>query len=330
MKIELLPQRDKYYKANLHCHTIHSDGHLTPEEVKQSYQEQGYAVVAYTDHRYYQNHADLNDDSFLALAAMEADINEFGNCDWDFSKIKTYHLNFFDQDPGFKSTEKSKLAQPARRYDDIEYINQYIDEMKELGFLACYNHPYWSLQNYDDYKDLKGLWAMEIYNHGCEHDGLYGYNPQAYDEMLRCGQRLFCVATDDNHNSYPFGHPFCDSFGGFTMIGAEDFTYRSVMAALAKGDFYSSMGPEIYQITITDGRLLVKTSPVEKIYVQTAGRHCYRAAMKPGETLTEAEFMLDGSEGYIRLDIRDGSGKHANSNAYFLDEIWKKEWKRGR
>ncbi len=62
---------------------------------------------------------------------------------------------------------------------------------------------------------------MEIYNYGCEHDGLYGYNPQSYDEMLRLGNRLFCVSTDDNHNSYPFGDPLCDSFGGFTMIKAE-------------------------------------------------------------------------------------------------------------
>ena len=75
--------------------------------------------------------------------------------------------------------------------------NAYIKERTEAGFLCCYNHPYWSLQNYDDYKDFEGLWAMEIYNHGCEHDGLYGFNPQSYDEMLRSGQKLFTVATDD-------------------------------------------------------------------------------------------------------------------------------------
>lgn len=44
---------------------------------------------------------------------------------------------------------------------------------------------------------------MEIYNHGCEHDGLYGYAPLAYDEMLR----ISCIATDDNHNAYPPENP---------------------------------------------------------------------------------------------------------------------------
>ena len=35
--------------------------------------------------------------------------------------------------------------------------------------------------------------------------------------------------------------------------------------------------------------------------------------------LTEAEFELTGKEGYIRVDVRDEKGRHANSNAYFLE-----------
>lgn len=324
-KIELLSNKGKYFKANLHCHTVHSDGHLTPEEIKKYYMEQGYSIVAFTDHRTYGNHSQLNDKNFLALAALEVDINEFGDQVFDFARIKTYHINLYDTNPEENQDIKKNMPLPLRRYYDTAYINQYIDEMHELGFLACYNHPYWSLQNYDDYKDLRGLWAMEIYNYGCEHDGLYGYSPQAYDEMLRSGQRLFCVATDDNHNSYPFGEPFCDSFGGFTMIHAKDLSYASVIEALKAGDFYSSMGPEIYEMTIEGNCLTVKTSPVEKIFVQTQGRRCFRKAVKPGETMTEAKFEITGKEGYLRLDIRDGRGLHANSNAYFLDEIMKRD-----
>ncbi len=64
-RIDLLPQTGTYYKANLHCHTTFSDGRLTPEEIKKAYQEQGYSVVAYTDHRNYQWHKELTDDKFL-------------------------------------------------------------------------------------------------------------------------------------------------------------------------------------------------------------------------------------------------------------------------
>ncbi len=57
------------------------------------------------------------------------------------------------------------------------------------------------------------------------------------------GNRLFCVAADDNHNALcPFGDPLCDSFGGFVMVKAEELTYDAVIKALLHGDFYSSIG----------------------------------------------------------------------------------------
>ena len=317
----LLPNEGTYYKANLHCHTVLSDGHLTAAEVKKVYMEQGYSIIAFTDHRKYAWHKELDQEDFLAIAAYEVDINDFEKRKGDFSRLQTYHLNLYDTKPWENSEEKEKSVLPERRYRDITYINGYIEEMKEKGFLTCYNHPYWSLQTYDDYKDLRGLFAMEIYNHGCEHDGLYGFNPQSYDEMLRTGQRLFCVATDDNHNCYPLEHPLSDSFGGFTMIKAKKLDYENVMEALQKGEFYYSMGPQIYDLYVEDGYLYIKTSDVEKIFVVQEGRNCYKEVAKPGEVITEAKFRLTGQEGYIRIQCRDARGCFAGTNAYFLENI---------
>ena len=68
MKKHLLPESGNFYKANLHCHTVLSDGCLTPEEVKEIYKNAGYSVVAYTDHDILiPHHAELSDDEFLAL-----------------------------------------------------------------------------------------------------------------------------------------------------------------------------------------------------------------------------------------------------------------------
>lgn len=317
-RINLLPAGGTFYKANLHSHTVYSDGKLTPEESKNVYQEQGYSVVAYTDHRKYRWHEELMDSSFVALAAYEVDMNEHEKVPGDFSRVKTYHINLYDVNPKENRLQKEESLLPKRRYGDYHYLNEYIEQMKSLGFFACYNHPYWSLQNYDDFKNLRGFWGMEIYNYGCEHDGLYGYNPQSYDEMLRLGNRLFCVAADDNHNVYPFGDPLCDSFGGFTMIKAEKLTYEAVTEALLNGNFYSSMGPEILELYVEEGVLYVKTGPVEKIFVVTEGRGCHKKLANPGETITEAKFPLDGNEGYIRVTCRDGRGLHADSNAYVM------------
>lgn len=318
-KIWLLPEDGNVYKANLHCHTVNSDGSWTPERVKEEYQKEGYSVVAYTDHRHYGWYPELKDENFLPLAAYEVDINDFYKIPGDYSRLKVYHINLYDTNPEKDAEEKAKSRMPERRYNDPNYINQFLVDMREKGFFACYNHPYWSLQTVEDYKNIREVWGMEIYNYGCEHDGLYGYNPQSYDEMLREGNHLYCVATDDNHNKLPMDDPMFDSFGGFTMIKAKELTYDAVIDALLQGDFYSSMGPEIKELYIEDGKLHIKTSPVEKIFVITQGRNCHKKLAKKGETITEAVFELWGNEGYIRVDVRDEKGLHANSNAYFLD-----------
>ncbi len=160
---------------------------------------------------------------------------------------------------------------------------------------------------------------MEIYNYGCEHDGLYGYNPQTYDEMLRLDKKMYCVATDDNHNREPFDSPLCDSFGGFTMIKADSLSYENIINSLLTGNFYSSMGPEIKELYIEDDTLYIKTSPVEKIFVITQGRDCYKKLANKGEVITEATFKLNGNEKFIRVSIRDEKGLYASSNGYFIN-----------
>lgn len=316
---ELLPKAGAFYKANLHAHTVLSDGHWTPEQIKREYQEKGYSVVAYTDHRHYTWHKDLCDDSFVALAAYEADLNEPFQNPGDFQRVRTYHINFYDTTP--ETRGDFSALQPPQRYGDVYSLNAFLGEMKERGFLACYNHPWWSLQNYDDYKDLRNVFAMEIYNHGCEHDGLYGYAPQAYDEMLRTGTRLFCVATDDNHNCYSPEHPLCDAFGGFTMLKLPKLSYEAAVEALKQGDFYASTGPEIHSLFIENDTLHLTCSPVQKIYLVTGGRRCVAQVAKPGETVCAAQIPLRGDEGYVRIDCEDANRRHAYSNAYFLDVL---------
>ena len=210
MKKILFKSNENIYKANLHCHTTLSDGCFTPVEIKRLYMDKGYSIVAYTDHREVFDHTDLCDKNFLAINSCEMDI-----CDYHtgpFSELKTYHFNLYATDPKLKSPPP-----PEMRHDDIKGINKYIKDMSDAGFLVCYNHPYWSLHDYSDYSRLEGCFAMEIYNNGAENVGRYGYNPQAYDEMLRSGKKIHCVSADDNHNHSPLDGDWNDSFGGFTF-----------------------------------------------------------------------------------------------------------------
>jgi hypothetical protein len=71
--------------------------------------------------------------------------------------------------------------------------------------------------------------AMEICNFGCVIVGYADYVPMAYDEMLRYGERIFCLATDDNHNRHPEDSVYCDSFGGWVAIKADAATPYKVV-----------------------------------------------------------------------------------------------------
>ncbi|MCL2528218.1 MAG: CehA/McbA family metallohydrolase [Defluviitaleaceae bacterium] len=311
MKKNLFLGNKNAYKANLHCHTTVSDGRRTPEEIKAMYTAKGYSIVAFTDHNTLKPQSRLNDDSFLAINACEVNINQTLPASAIPGTTKTYHFNLYAIRPDMVHTP----ALPEMDYSDINAINKYIADRNQEGFLVNYNHPYWSMQTYIDYYKLKGCFAMEIYNHNCETEGYYGYHPQAYDEMLRVGQRIYCLAVDDNHNSEPENTPEFDSFGGYIQVNSNSLKYEDVMNALAKGDFYSSQGPEIYEISIDGDELTIECSPVENITVYTIGRRCY---IKTGTGLTGAKFKLNGTEGYIRVMCRDNKKRDANSNAFWL------------
>ena len=140
--------------------------------------------------------------------------------------------------------------------------------------------------------------------------------------ILRRGNRLFCLATDDNHDRFPPEHPLCDSFGGFVMIKAPKLDYETIFAALEHGDFYASMGPEIHSLTFEDGMLHVETSEVRSIHMTTNARRAEVLHAEHGKTIHEATFHVLPSDGYIRLQIIDREGMRANSNAYFTDTLF--------
>jgi len=315
MKKYLFKADKNLYKANLHCHTTNSDGKHTPEEIKSLYTEKGYSVVAFTDHRKFIPHSHLNDPGFLALDAVEMNLNESGK---EWVNIKTYHFCLIATRPGL---EHPPALEHAFDYFDIESLNKYIATVNDLGFLVVYNHPYWSLQDYNDYYELDGIFAVEIYNHGSETEGHYGHTPQVYDELLRRGTPLFCVATDDNHNRAEPNHPQYDSFGGWIQINSPSLKYEDIITSMQSGDFYASCGPEIYEISLEDNQLRVKCSEVDTIAITTHNRRCLVRHKEPDSIgLTEAEFTLSGKEEYIRVTCCDKNKKNAHSNAFWMSE----------
>ena len=124
MRKYILSESGSFYKANLHCHTTCSDGKLTPEEIKALYMKNGYSIVAYSDHNVLIDHSELTDDRFLALTAVEIDLNKKSDLPASFNPC--YHINFFAPEPSADTI-------PCFNPEYIRYNKALIDSQKYFG-----------------------------------------------------------------------------------------------------------------------------------------------------------------------------------------------------
>lgn len=331
MKIELLPEEGKLYKANLHCHTTLSDGAHTPEQIKQMYLARGYSAVCYTDHEVLLDHRDLCDESFVALHGYEVAIKKELNAHTGLF-MPVYHLNLIAKDqnnfvmPRYFKNNPSMAGnagkfRDAMQYSDTidtvvydkEWLSDYVKAASEGGYLVTYNHPQWSLQSGSDFLGIEGLHAIEAINGSCAR--VYQDNTSIhYEQMLRAGMRVVPVGGDDNHGN--------DIGLGWTMIKAPTLSYEALIDSYTRGYCYASEGPDFLRLVIEDGKIRIKSSPVYRITLLCEGRY-YNVAQSEAGDLTEAEFPYrpECYGRYFRFELRDAKGNHAYSSAYDPDEL---------
>ncbi len=333
MKKLLFGGKQNFYKGNLHCHSNLSDGRLSPQQLKEFYKANGYSFLAITDHEFLKNNSYLDDEDFITITSTEIAIKEFlGQSTLEKPYMKVCHLNLYakEQDNDFNffynqiydhfsSLElKKTLKTPPDDFDRVysgEGVNHIINAANDNGFFVAYNHPRWSLENYSNYSAYEGLWAVEIFNTSCNVSGMYEYDINVADDFLRDGKRIFITSGDDNHNKQQ------DSFGTFVMINSDELKYERIIDALLKGEFYTSTGPLIYEISIDGLKVSVKCSDAFKICLSTKGRRADSVSAENGQTINKAEFSLFENDGYFRITVIDKFGRRADSQSYFLDDL---------
>src|SRR5678816_3844369 len=104
----------RWFKGNLHTHTLNSDGDSTPDDVVRWYREHGYNFVTITDHNYLTSVDGLNalhgaDDQFLVMKGEEV-TDRFQN--------KPVHLNGFAPNTFIKPPGGSSVLDMAQRMID--------------------------------------------------------------------------------------------------------------------------------------------------------------------------------------------------------------------
>jgi hypothetical protein len=287
----------RFWRGNLHTHTTESDGALSPAETVRRYQDAGYDFVAITDHFRASYGFPLTDTrplrttDFTTLlgAELHAPRTELSS-EWHIVAVGL-PLDFAPPAAGETGPELARRARAAGAFIGIA-------------------HPAASLLTLSDAESLDAAHAVEVHNALSAWEDR-GDSWHLYDVLLVRGHRLDAYAADDAHFQ-PQDPPGCQAW---VRVKAESLDPEALLAALLAGHYYSSTGPEIHDLTLGDGCLTVRCSPVSRILL-TGGRPGKQVVS--GDGLTEATLPLDLFGTYVRVTVVAASGARAWSNPVWL------------
>ena len=314
------------FKGNLHSHTTNSDGLLTPEESVAAFRAHGYDFLCLSEHDLYTDYSEeLGSRDFLILPGLEASAYLYTD-ESETVRLKCHHMHGILGTDEMVEAASQRFAhmerlEPIRRHgswDGAEVAAELATSLAERGCVVTYNHPIWSRVEPDEFCDVAGYFALEIFNYDTVNESGTGFDITYWDLMLRRGRRVMGFASDDNHNEGLFD----DVFGGWVVVRAAELTRDAVVRAPLAGDYYSSSGPELVGWGVEDGRVWVECSPCERVNLVAGGPVNAGAtviAEEGSDGLTRAEFRLRGGETYLRVECVDDQGRTAWSNPVFAD-----------
>ena len=303
-----------WLRCALHVHTTETDGWLTPPVQRRYHAWADYDVLSITDH-----------DRYTAEPPGEDHLLVIGGTEITLTAPRSggpLHLL------GIGITEMPAVGRDAT-------LAEAATAVRASGGLPYLAHPVWSGLRTDEVEGIEQCAGMEIYNAGCDVEQDRVHADAHADLWLSMGHRLNLIATDDTH------YPGYDAFRAWTLVHARARTREAVLEALTAGRHYASTGPRITGLTVENGMLTVRCSPVRYVTVLAnppygaqvrAGRqelayHAKRLQTADGQTvegLTEGELLTGAIFGshpgmrYVRVVIQDHAGRRAWSNPIWL------------
>jgi predicted metal-dependent phosphoesterase TrpH len=298
----------RFWRGNIHTHSNQSDGVLPTEAVVQAYKNAGYDFLQLSEHFIEHFNWPINDtrqfrsNNFTTLIGVELHAPETSAGELWHIVAAGLPLDFAPCGPNETG------AQLARR-------------AREAGAFIGIAHPAWSQLTLEDGLAIDAAHAVEIYNHGCAIENDRGDGWYLHDQLMNEGKRLSAYATDDAHFKTP------DHFGGWVNVKAQSLDPDELLNALKAGHYYSSQGPEFYDIKLSGKEIEIACSPVDTITVVCG---VSRTCVKTGKAITSASFNLANLEQgwllkkpspWFRVIVIDHAGKRAWSNPFWWDEL---------
>ncbi len=300
----------RWYKGNLHTHTINSDGDTAPDDVVRWYKEHRYDFLSLTDHNFLTETGGLSSvfsakDKFLLVPGEEV-TSRYAD--------KPLHINALDV---------RSFIEPVQGTSVLDTLQQNVDRIHATGSLASVNHPNfgWAITT-EELRQVNGLKLFEVYNgHPTVNNQGGGDLPglaEMWDSLLTAGRRIYGIAVDDAHHFKTLGQGYSNPGRGWVMVKAPELSVAAVRAALENGDFYASTGVVLEEAEkLPNGlRLRLPQTGTTRFTTQFIGAN--------GEVLATSgdfapEYRLKAGQPYVRAVVTDSNGWNAWVQPVFAD-----------
>jgi len=213
-------------------------------------------------------------------------------------------------------------------------IDAVLKQREETGvpMILHLNHPNfgWGV-SVQDIIDLKGERFFEVYNgHPAVNnygDSLRPGTEEMWDRINIAYRKrkqpiLYGLATDDSHNYHQFGKAFSNSGRGWVMVKAKALTPEALLASLEAGQFYSSTGVILENISFDNNKLevAVKSEPGVQYTIEFVGvlQGEEKSTVLKKVTGTKAKFKVDQKYLFVRARIVSTKKK---DNPYQEDDV---------
>lgn len=264
------------FKGQPHVHTTASDGAESAETMVTAYKNAGFDFVAITDHDG-QPTANPGVSGILFIPGVE----------------ETAYRTDVDQNPvHLLSFGATSGVVPTNAQDTINAVLTQ-DAIPIVAHPSLTAAP-WPTNILDR---VTGFVGMDVYNGRVPPEDYY---LNRWDSMLSKNIAVWGLAVDDAHSLADVGK-------GWIVVYADALTTNAVKAAIRRGSFYATQGPDIRH-SVTGGTIYVETSNAASIVFYGRGG----MALTSNANATAANYSPSGGEIYVRVEVsRNSDGKRA-------------------
>jgi len=241
---------ERWWRGDLHMHTVHSDGDWTVPGLISSARATGLDFIAITDHNTPSHHAEIDRLSKglkRPLVMRGEEITTYGG-----------HTNAWGLPPG---TWIDFRAHPG----DAARMSKIVADAHRSGAIISINHPFalcggcsWSYQ--DAIRDFD---AIEVWNGSWDPTDELAL--KMWDELLQSGRRMTAIASSDSHRSLnPIGQPT-------THVAAKSLSPALLLKAIRQGRVYlteKAAGPVItFEAGLATGKLRARLNIGDEVHL---------------------------------------------------------------